>query len=281
RAIKSVLGQSHADFELLVVDDGSVDGTEHYVASCRDARVRYIRHEQNRGQNAALNTGLEGARGTFVSFLDSDDEWDAGMLEAVIGKFRSDGELGWVHTAFRVKSTTGAVEPHMGSTLEGWVYREALEEGAVSPPTTLSVRRTCFDTVGPFDLDVVVGQDDVMCLKLARSFKAGRVNDVLATIHCDGGDRVSQDQALAAEGYYRLHEKFRADIVAHFGRARMAQHYTHAGRLFLDVGHRRMAFIAHLKSLAMGACPSAIPRIGFSLLPRRWQQRVWDLRHRQ
>ncbi|MDO8793107.1 MAG: glycosyltransferase family 2 protein, partial [Vicinamibacterales bacterium] len=171
RAIESVLEQSYADFELLVVDDGSVDGTEQCVATCRDARVRYIRHGHNRGQNAALNSGLERARGTFVSFLDSDDAWDGGMLEAVLDKFRSDGELGWVHTAFRVRSATGAVEPSMGSTLEGWIYREALEAGAVSPPTTLSVRRTCFDTVGPFDLDVVVGQDDVMCLKLARSFK--------------------------------------------------------------------------------------------------------------
>ena len=118
-----------------------------------------------------------------------------------------------------------------------------------------------------------------MCLKLARSFKAGRVESVLATLHCDGGLRVSQDQALAAEGYYRLHEKFRTDIVVHFGRARMAQHYTHAGRLFLDVGNRRMAFIAHLKSLTMGGGRLAVLRGCFSMLPRGWQQRIWDMRH--
>ncbi len=278
RAIESVLGQSHPDFELLIIDDGSADGTEPCVARYRDSRIRHLKHERNRGQNAALNTGLDVARGTFVSFLDSDDEWDADMLRTVAEKFRSDEALGWVYTAFRVREASGQVQPHLGGTLEGWVFREALEAGAVSPSITMSVRRSCFDVVGGFDLDVVIGQDDLMCLKLARSFRVGRIDVALATVHSDGGGRVSDDEALAAEGYYRLHEKFRSDIVALHGRARMAQHYRHAGRLFLSAGNRRMAFLAHLKSLTIGGSLTAIPRIGFSLLPRRWQRRIWETR---
>ncbi len=281
RAIDSVLGQSHGDFELLVVDDGSADGTAQCVARYQDARIQYIRHEQNRGQNTALNTGIAVARGTFVSFLDSDDAWDPAMLEAVRAKFGSDNELGWVYTAFRARDVSGQVRSALSATLEGWVFAEALAQGHVSPPTAFSVRRTCFDVVGTFELDNIICNDDVMCLKLAKAFKVGRVDATLATIHSDGGSRVTEDQALAAMGYYRLHEKFRTDIVTLLGRRPMAQRYTHAGRLFLDAGNRRMAFLAHLKSLTIGGSLSALARMCFSLLPHRWQSRIWAVRHRQ
>ena len=278
RAIDSVLGQSHGDFELLVVDDGSADGTAQCVARYQDARIQYIRHEQNRGQNTALNTGIAVARGTFVSFLDSDDAWDPAMLETVRAKFGSDDELGWVYTAYRLQQAGGRVLSPLSGTVEGWVYAEALEQGHVAPPTVLSVRRTCFDVTGDFDVDVIVGQDDVMCLKLARSFKVGRVDGVLATMHWDGGMRLSDDLVRVAEGYYALHQRFSADIVALCGRATLARHYARAGILFLNAGNGRMAFVAYCKSLTQGRSAAVIPRMCFSLLPPSWRQRIREIR---
>lgn len=76
RAINSALTQSYRNLELIVVDDGSADGTQAVVASIADERVRYIRHEHNRGLAAAgRNTGIDAARGEFIAFLDDDDEW--------------------------------------------------------------------------------------------------------------------------------------------------------------------------------------------------------------
>ncbi len=72
RAIRSVLAQTHRPVELIVVDDGSADDTEAVVAAC-DPSIRYIRHDRNQGQCAALNTGIRAATGEFVCFLDSDD----------------------------------------------------------------------------------------------------------------------------------------------------------------------------------------------------------------
>lgn len=278
RAIGSVLGQSCGNLELLIVDDGSSDGTDRCVAGFRDARIRYIRHEQNHGQNTALNTGLREARGTFVSFLDSDDEWDQDMLEAVRARFASDPDLGWVYTAYRVKEASGRVSTPAGGGLDGWVYAEALEQGHVAPPTVFSVRRSCFDVTGGFDLDVVVGQDDVMCLKLARSFKVGHVNAVLATMHWDSGARLSDDLLRTAVGYYRVYETFSADIVAQCGRATLARRYAHAGMLFLNAGKGRMAFVAYFKSLTQGRSAAAIPGMCFSLLPPRWREGIRAMR---
>jgi glycosyltransferase involved in cell wall biosynthesis len=74
RAARSVLAQSDGDFELVIVDDGSDDGTREVVAGLGDGRVRYIAHESNRGVAAAFNTAIAAARGRYVVFLGSDDE---------------------------------------------------------------------------------------------------------------------------------------------------------------------------------------------------------------
>lgn len=80
RAIRSCLRQSFTDFEVIVVDDGSQDGTAEAVALCGDPRVSCIRQE-NRGASAARNRGAAAARGAFVAFLDSDDEFLECKLE--------------------------------------------------------------------------------------------------------------------------------------------------------------------------------------------------------
>jgi glycosyltransferase involved in cell wall biosynthesis len=80
RAIQSVLAQSCQDFEILVVDDGSSDGTGGLVAGIPDPRIRYI-WQKNRGGGAARNAGIDAASGQFVALLDSDDEFLPGHLE--------------------------------------------------------------------------------------------------------------------------------------------------------------------------------------------------------
>lgn len=85
RCIESVLGQTHGDLEVILVDDGSTDGSGAICDSfsARDARVRTI-HKQNEGVSAARNDGLEAAKGEFVAFCDNDDHMAPGMLERLL-----------------------------------------------------------------------------------------------------------------------------------------------------------------------------------------------------
>lgn len=76
RAIQSVRCQTYERLEIIVVDDASKDDTAALVRSIDDARVRYIRHDRNRGGAAARNTGIRAARGEFIAFLDDDDQWE-------------------------------------------------------------------------------------------------------------------------------------------------------------------------------------------------------------
>jgi len=77
RAVASLQAQTERDWELVVVDDASSDHTEAQVTELRaaDTRIRYVQHDVNRGTAAARNTGIAVARGLFVTFLDSDDEY--------------------------------------------------------------------------------------------------------------------------------------------------------------------------------------------------------------
>jgi glycosyltransferase involved in cell wall biosynthesis len=81
RALRSALNQTYNNLEIIVVDDASSDDTPDVVKTVQDERVRYIRHETNRGGSAARNTGIRNATGEFIAFLDDDDEWESVKTE--------------------------------------------------------------------------------------------------------------------------------------------------------------------------------------------------------
>jgi glycosyltransferase involved in cell wall biosynthesis len=90
RSVDSVLNQTYSDIEVIVVDDCSTDNTIDIISNYDD-RVRCIRHEQNRGACAARNTGIMNAKGEYIAFQDSDDEWFPDKLEKQIKALESSG----------------------------------------------------------------------------------------------------------------------------------------------------------------------------------------------
>jgi glycosyltransferase involved in cell wall biosynthesis len=100
RALESVVTQTYANFEVVVVDDGSTDGGDEIVARCSDPRVKLIR-QKNAGPGAARNRGLREARGEFVAFLDADDEWLPEFLAKAIAYLQRHEEVATISLGHR------------------------------------------------------------------------------------------------------------------------------------------------------------------------------------
>jgi glycosyltransferase involved in cell wall biosynthesis len=110
RAIDSVLGQTHPEVDVIVVDDGSKDDTAEMMRARYggDRRVRY-HHQQNKGISGARNTGLGMVIGNYVALLDSDDEWEPWKLELQVGCMRAHPEIGMTWTDMVAVDADGKV----------------------------------------------------------------------------------------------------------------------------------------------------------------------------
>jgi glycosyltransferase involved in cell wall biosynthesis len=149
-ALESVFAQTYRPFEVIVVDDGSVDDSGLIAQSFPE--VRYIR-QANQGVAAARNHAIEVARGEFFAFLDQDDLWTPEKLRLQIGHLRSHPELGYTLTQQKFFLNPGAALPSwfrkelFDSVHTGWVLG------------TLVVRRTTFAQVGNFATGYAAAND--------------------------------------------------------------------------------------------------------------------------
>ena len=92
RAVRSALRQIYTDFEIIIVDDGSQDGTIEVISTILDPRIKIIHHPQNLGEAEARNTAVKSASGKYIAFLDSDDEWLPEKLSKQMQVIRSEPE---------------------------------------------------------------------------------------------------------------------------------------------------------------------------------------------
>lgn len=171
KAIFSVLEQSFASFELLLVDDGSDDETKEIVKHIKDKRLKYI-YQENQGVAAARNVGLKLAKGKFAAFLDSDDYWMPGKLEL---------QMKFMHEAgFRISQTNeiwirhgkrvNAMDKHQKPC--GWIFEKSLELCLVSPSCTV-MEMGLVDEGFVFDEDLMACEDYDLWLRIALKYPVG------------------------------------------------------------------------------------------------------------
>src|SRR5262245_54582093 len=201
RAISSVLAQTWANFEIVVVDDGSQDATVTVATSFGDERVRIVRHEQNRGAAAARNTGIRAAKGEFIALLGSDDGWFSYKLAMRLGQLREQAPETCVSCTGVILHLIdrGICREYRLQDCADWRRRLALGCDE-RPGSTLLARRHVFARVGLLDESFHRYEDWDWLLRYATS--DGRVLAIstpLAHVHNTRGRLAQQSERSAMQ----------------------------------------------------------------------------------
>jgi glycosyltransferase involved in cell wall biosynthesis len=185
-AVESGLGQSYANVEVIVVDDGSTDGSEAVVRSYGD-RVQWFRQERQ-GVSAARNRGIQESRGELIAFLDADDRWSREKLARQVECLENSG-VGLVLCGLQFISASGELLGTSVSGLSGRVLKEITLlrwPGSPGLGSTALIRRECLDRVGLFDAELSTSADWDLWRRIACHYEIGMVREPLVFYRVHG-----------------------------------------------------------------------------------------------
>jgi len=208
RAIDSILNQTYKDFELIIIDDGSTDDTKEYLS--KKEGIRYL-YQENQGVSAARNTGIGIAKGEWLAFLDSDDEWLENKLEKQIDFINANPSIKIVHTnEIWIRNGVRVNEKVKHRKMGGWIYENSLPLCIISPSAVI-IHNEVFKDKGLFDEDYPYGEDYDLWLRLTPYYEIGFVETPLIKKY--GGDEDQLSRSWGIDVYRaRSLEKMLDDI---------------------------------------------------------------------
>ncbi len=253
RALRSIEAQTYRDIEVVLIDDASVDGTSDVaretVKHWREIAFTLVRLEQQGGVSAARNKGIEIARGEFIAFQDSDDEWLPEKTSAQIAALKSDPDLVFVtcepivvsYGKREIVTIHSSAERANGD--DGW--KTLLKTACIATPSVI-VRRSALAAAGGFDASLQVAEDQDLWIRLALCGPIRHLEDCLLKVYRQSGGLMDMVRGQIKSTALPV-------ILGHLGRARarlsqresnqiLASRYASTGRDCYESGQLASAF---------------------------------------
>jgi glycosyltransferase involved in cell wall biosynthesis len=264
QAIQSVLGQSFADFELIIVDDGGADASLDICRSFADPRIRII-SQRNRGLAGARNTGIMAARGAYVALLDSDDHWMREKLAVHVAHLDSNPDVGASYAgAMLVDEQDRALgiiqRPKPGRATAGDVFcGRAILNGSMPVFRTAMLREAALESddgrIWCFD-ETLRRSEDVECwtrLALRGTLAFEALNCVLTNYRMNA-DGLSADVIRQLSSWEQVRQRIAAwapEFVAQYGAEARARELRYLARRCVFMQDRGLALSLMREALAM------------------------------
>ena len=190
RAIQSVINQSLSPFEILIIDDGSNDGTEEWVKK-NFQNIKYI-YQDNHGVSSARNIGIENAYGDWVAFLDSDDEWLPNKLYEQVKAIDSNPEMKFFHTnEIWIRNGVRVNQMKKHKKYGGYIFEKCLDICRVSPSSVL-IKKEVLDNIGVFDESLKVCEDYDLWLRITSKYPIVFLDEPLIYKYGGHADQLSK-----------------------------------------------------------------------------------------
>lgn len=214
RAVKSVLNQGCENLELIIVDDSPPDfdgrkNIEKLIINLNDNRVRYIKHDVNKGANIARNTGITNANGKYIAFLDDDDEWLPTKLQKQLKMF-DNPSVGLVYSPYYIFRNG---EKHVRRRVKnGHVYKELLYGNFIGSTSCVVIDKNCILDFGLFDEKLPASQDYDLYLRISKRYIIEVVDEPLILYYEHDGERISRNPLKKQEARKYIYNKYKEDI---------------------------------------------------------------------
>lgn len=264
--LRSALAQRGVVFEVIVVDDGSSDGTARMVESFGDARISVLRNDVSLGESSARNRGIEEASGTWIAFLDDDDLWAPDKLALQRGALRATRRSWAYGGAVVIDGNLNVLHGSPPPTPEEVVAALSRHNAVPASASNVVVASELLARVGPFDTELRRTPDWDMWLRLVRAGPPAFVNRPLVAI-CVHPGNMSRDMDLLFDELDVLAARYQVSVDR-------ARHHRWAAWSSMADGRRRDAIGHYLRAAAAGDAASIVRAIVALLPPRLRPRRV-------
>jgi glycosyltransferase involved in cell wall biosynthesis len=202
RTIRSVIGQTFLDFELIIIDDGSTDKSYELVKNIIDPRIRVIK-QANSGVSAARNRGIIEAKYPFIAFLDADDEWCPIFLDNIKGLIQKYPEAGIFATSYKIKSKNKIIRPKFLDIIsDDWegimpnYFKECAYGEHPFCSSSVCIPANIFSKLGGFSVGESRGEDLEMWFRIALENPIAYSNEIGAIYHTEVRNRACDKMNL-------------------------------------------------------------------------------------